>query len=102
MHEAVAGQACRLESVVAGQLDDFLLSAGGIERVFVQAVLVDRPFDPGQAKRAGAGKFFAPFAPRERLDLAVDQGRQPSLHETDALYWHLRDLHMVIFIVREQ
>ena len=73
-----------LSDVAARQFEDFLLSGCGVERVFAQPVLVDGPFDPGQAERTGAGKFLAPFVPRERLDLAVDHGRQPSLHEADA------------------
>ena len=86
LHEAIAGQAC--DGLSAWRRDSSRISccpAAVVERVFAQPVLVDGPFDPGQAERAGAGKFLAPFVPRERLDLAVDHGRQPSLHEADAL-----------------
>jgi hypothetical protein len=84
LHEAIAGQARRLQPVAAREFDDLLLSGCGVQRIFAQPILVDGPFDPGQAERAGAGKFLAPFIPREGLDLAVDHGRQPSLHKADA------------------
>ena len=85
LHETVAGQAWNLDGVDERKAQDFGASCRGRERVVAQSLLIEGPFHPAEAERLCPREFLPPFIPGKRLDLAVDQRRQPPLHEADAL-----------------
>src|SRR5882757_8092019 len=75
---------------------DFPSPGFGHKRVFAQMLLIDGPFHPAQAEGIRPGEFLTPFIPGERLDLSLNQCRQPSLHEADAFAWRLHGLSPVL------
>src|SRR3990170_1533278 len=75
--------------MMLAQRTDLGLTGQCEQRIFVQPVLIQRPFHETKAQPFADRKLILPTRPREGLDTPIDQRRQTALHEANAVVVHL-------------